>query len=672
MPLKPWGLTKPGRLERKMWPNLGFGDPDFIPVDNSGHTIEAEVRAILRTEPEALALVALAYIAMNWRAQKISEPPLMVAEEDQKTGDEEWIDDHDLVHLLDEPAADYDMGQLIATTSWHLDAHGEAIWVIDRDRTTTPARLTPFAGNEFTVEAGNGRIRNLFRVTTPDGPRKFEPEDVVYFRAAPGVGPVREKSSRLGVAMEWLRLSDATRRAVEQLVGIAAWPNLVMTPDAAWNPTTTQLDEYIERIVRRQREKKPIVMLGGGSVEVVSARIRDLVPDEVLDRVEGVVAAVFGVPAVVLQYLVGIRNSPWSQMKEARRMAYDDAIAPAWKLFERATTRQLLRQVDEDETHFIRFDTSKVPALQPDRLEEAAIASQLSRIASVNERRAMVGLEPVKDKKAEEIPELTQPDPMTLLGSGSQEQKQRRNLFAALRADQADRSVFEWQITASQELENDRHEIRRLADRHLLAEKAETPSPGARKRFADAIRVYIEGDSRKNWERATEPLIRRNADRALSAIAADLGFSFDLVRAEIAKYVKREVGFLVRSISDTTRDAVQAAVTRGIEEGLGAREIAGLMENLPAFGRDRALLVARTEATRVTNGAPTEALQEHQRETGVRFVKRWSTALDERVRDEHEAMEGETVPIDQPFSNGLQFPGEPNCRCVLIYEEAAA
>ncbi len=30
-------------------------------------------------------------------------------------------------------------------------------------------------------------------------------------------------------------------------------------------------------------------------------------------------------------------------------------------------------------------------------------------------------------------------------------------------------------------------------------------------------------------------------------------------------------------------------------------------------------------------------------------------------------MNGETVPIDEPFSNGLMFPGEPNCRCTLTY-----
>jgi hypothetical protein len=55
---------------------------------------------------------------------------------------------------------------------------------------------------------------------------------------------------------------------------------------------------------------------------------------------------------------------------------------------------------------------------------------------------------------------------------------------------------------------------------------------------------------------------------------------------------------------------------------------------------------------------------------GSRLTKRWSGTLDDRERDSHLAMEGETVPWDQPYSNGQMQPGdsEYNCRCVSIYE----
>lgn len=57
--------------------------------------------------------------------------------------------------------------------------------------------------------------------------------------------------------------------------------------------------------------------------------------------------------------------------------------------------------------------------------------------------------------------------------------------------------------------------------------------------------------------------------------------------------------------------------------------------------------------------------------------KRWVTVQDERVRDSHAALHGVVVPVDQPFDNGLMFPGDPsgppeevyNCRCSLEWVE---
>lgn len=53
---------------------------------------------------------------------------------------------------------------------------------------------------------------------------------------------------------------------------------------------------------------------------------------------------------------------------------------------------------------------------------------------------------------------------------------------------------------------------------------------------------------------------------------------------------------------------------------------------------------------------------------GVTLWKQWKGVMDDRERDEHIAMEGETVPMEMPYSNGEMIPGEStyNCRCVSI------
>lgn len=51
------------------------------------------------------------------------------------------------------------------------------------------------------------------------------------------------------------------------------------------------------------------------------------------------------------------------------------------------------------------------------------------------------------------------------------------------------------------------------------------------------------------------------------------------------------------------------------------------------------------------------------------LTKTWRGVLDDREREEHLAMEGETVSADEPYSNGQMEPGddEYNCRCLSQY-----
>src|SRR5690606_15006593 len=142
---------------------------------------------------------------------------------------------------------------------------------------------------------------------------------------------------------------------------------------------------------------------------VVSFSLADLLPGDVLDRVEACVAAAFRIPPVVLGFLVGLRNSPWSQMEQARRMTYEDTIEPLWRRDEKTLTRHLLRLVDPNPRRMIRFDTSKIRALQIDRAQMADIAQKTRDIGTVNERRALLGWEPIEDDRGERILGLAEP-----------------------------------------------------------------------------------------------------------------------------------------------------------------------------------------------------------------------------------------------------------------------
>lgn len=115
-------------------------------------------------------------------------------------------------------------------------------------------------------------------------------------------------------------------------------------------------------------------------------------------------------------------------------------------------------------------------------------------------------------------------------------------------------------------------------------------------------------------------------------------------------------------------------LSKGYEEGLGIDDIAReLREDFKNLRDYRLKLIARTEVQSAQNEGSHQTLQEY----GVRY-KQWLTVGDDRVRGnnptdeyDHVYLHGQVVRVDEPFSNGLMYPGERtgdigewiNCRC---------
>lgn len=90
--------------------------------------------------------------------------------------------------------------------------------------------------------------------------------------------------------------------------------------------------------------------------------------------------------------------------------------------------------------------------------------------------------------------------------------------------------------------------------------------------------------------------------------------------------------------------------------------------------RHRGETIGRTESMAALHAAQDEAFRQaveagELRRQDVRRI--WRATGDSRTRDSHMAMDGESVGIDEPFPNGLMYPGDPkgpveevaNCRC---------
>ena len=116
-------------------------------------------------------------------------------------------------------------------------------------------------------------------------------------------------------------------------------------------------------------------------------------------------------------------------------------------------------------------------------------------------------------------------------------------------------------------------------------------------------------------------------------------------------------------------------LTAGILRGEGINQIAKRISKVADKKRSDAIRIARTETGRVQNSARLDAMS-YASDKGLNIQKTWSSTLDGRTRHSHVAMNGETVPLNESFSNGLDVPcgsgGFPadvcNCRCTMITE----
>lgn len=117
---------------------------------------------------------------------------------------------------------------------------------------------------------------------------------------------------------------------------------------------------------------------------------------------------------------------------------------------------------------------------------------------------------------------------------------------------------------------------------------------------------------------------------------------------------------LIKSIPDQYFDKISEAILQNMANGMRFDALAEEIQHIGDVTESRAKLIARDQTSKMT-GAFTMI---RQTSLGIASYT-WSTAQDERVRDEHAALDGEEFRWDAPPSEG--HPGEAiACRCVAI------
>ena len=211
----------------------------------------------------------------------------------------------------------------------------------------------------------------------------------------------------------------------------------------------------------------------------------------------------------------------------------------------------------------------------------------------------------------------------------------------------------------------------------LIAElEREWPQP-------EPVRTDNDRDIARLLKRTTDRLVKAVTAESVLPIASKYGVATsDFQRAQLAKQARVAVSIDVRKLAGLDRKVPEqlagfAADNARLISGLGKRlsdDVAGIIEEGTVSGarwetiakrlterggvtESRAALIARDQVGKLYGAIN----QQRQANLGVaRYT--WRTMRDNRVRDEHEALDGDSFSWESPPSEG--HPGEPvNCRC---------
>lgn len=202
--------------------------------------------------------------------------------------------------------------------------------------------------------------------------------------------------------------------------------------------------------------------------------------------------------------------------------------------------------------------------------------------------------------------------------------------------------------------------------------------------------------------------VRRGMEATVKQLPKDAigSVMFDVLSPKVVDAVRQLNTRVIQSLQDDVKDVVRAHVENGIRDGKHPREIATSLRSVVGLSPTQEANAAKYEQKLRDSGKYDDTRIEKMTATYRRkavnlnastvsrtaaldsqklgnrlswneaaakglvdralMQKTWLGVMDSRERPEHVAMQGQTVPIDMPFSNGQDLPGdtEYNCRCI--------
>ena len=335
--------------------------------------------------------------ALLWIARTFPEAPAALFREDED-GQEVQVRRHEMLRLIARPNDyyAYPVMAMATVTDWCVD--GNAYWLKLRRQTGAVSELWWMP--HWMIEPKGDESTFITHYEYRPGtvvPIKISPADIVHFRFGLDTDDPRKGYSPLKSVLREVFTDDEAANFTASLLRNMGVPGLVVSPESG-SPTpedVEQVKSYMAAAFTGDKRGEPIVMTGPTKIAQFGFSPEQLLLRELRRIPEERVSAVLGVPAIVAGLGAGLERSTFTNMGEAREMAYESSLIPMQRILAEDLRFQLLPDFERDPFAWrVGFDLSKVRVLQDDedkmvRRLDVAIRGGW---ATVGEGRRRVGL----------------------------------------------------------------------------------------------------------------------------------------------------------------------------------------------------------------------------------------------------------------------------------------
>lgn len=341
----------------------------------------------------------VAYACIDLRMKTISEPPTKVW--DKKA--EKFIDDHPYYELMEEPCPGLSQTDFLSAVEMYLQIAGGMGWEKNMKNNGGILNIWPMMPQYCSYLRGEGQLLRAIRYQPYTGLPylDIDRERIVFFSyvdpryyGLKPFSPTMVLADVLGVDNDMTKMLEQFLKNGAFVSGLLSTEQIINAEDARFAKERFRQDHG------GSQNAGDVVVLGKGmKFERMGQTFREMVFPEVDARNETRICMGYHVPPILVSAKSGMDRATYSNYEQARKAWYEEVVTSEWKFLAECLTRDVLRVLDQNKNHIIKFDTQDVKALQEDRSAMWSRASQAykDRIIVRNDALKEMGLQPLPE-----------------------------------------------------------------------------------------------------------------------------------------------------------------------------------------------------------------------------------------------------------------------------------